>query len=234
MQKCSNCGADAPESARFCPNCGVALPTPPPADPGALPGSLPGSLIEGAPPVVPTTPVVSPVTADAGASFSGVGEPPTSGLAIASLISGVLGWVALPCIGAATAVITGHLARKEIDQSQGKKGGAGLAMVGLVLGYAQVALLCLVLTGVSALFAVGGSMKDAFMRAVEEAKSGQTVEEGPPPGDEEQYPDETPEEVPEGDEGDEQGVESPGPGGSSDQPDLPAQGPPGKGGEKAY
>jgi hypothetical protein len=65
---------------------------------------------------------------------------PNSNLAIISLISGILSWVLLPLIGAIVAVITGHMARREIRQSGGQLAGDGLALIGLVLGYVQIAL----------------------------------------------------------------------------------------------
>ena len=65
----------------------------------------------------------------------------TSSLAVASLVSGILGWTLLPFIGTIVAIITGHLARKEIRLSQGRLQGDGLAIAGLVLGWVSVALL---------------------------------------------------------------------------------------------
>ncbi|MEM8533553.1 MAG: DUF4190 domain-containing protein [Chloroflexota bacterium] len=64
---------------------------------------------------------------------------PNSNMAIASLISGILTWVFLPFIGAIVAVITGHMARKEIREANGQLSGEGMALVGLILGYAQLA-----------------------------------------------------------------------------------------------
>jgi len=53
---------------------------------------------------------------------------------------GILSWILLPVVGGMIAVITGHLAKKEIRQSGGLLGGDGLAMAGLVLGYANIIL----------------------------------------------------------------------------------------------
>lgn len=65
---------------------------------------------------------------------------PTSSMATVSLISGILGWVLLPIIGPIVAVITGHMAKREIRDSGGQIGGDGLATAGLVLGYVQIGL----------------------------------------------------------------------------------------------
>lgn len=65
----------------------------------------------------------------------------TSGTAIASLIFGIVTWVGLPIIGALVAVICGHIARGEIRRMPpGTVEGDGLAIAGLILGYAQLAI----------------------------------------------------------------------------------------------
>lgn len=63
----------------------------------------------------------------------------TSSLAIASLVSGILGWTLLPVIGSLVAVVTGHMARAEIRRAGGTLGGDGLAVAGLVLGWLAIA-----------------------------------------------------------------------------------------------
>jgi hypothetical protein len=70
----------------------------------------------------------------------------TSTMAIISLIAGILGFVqVLPVIGPIAAVITGHIAKKEINDSGGMVTGGGLATGGLILGYVTLALgLCLI------------------------------------------------------------------------------------------
>jgi hypothetical protein len=64
----------------------------------------------------------------------------TSGWAIFSLISGILGWMGLFGIGGLAAIIAGHIAKSQIRGSQGRLGGDGLATAGLVLGYLNVGL----------------------------------------------------------------------------------------------
>jgi Domain of unknown function (DUF4190) len=70
---------------------------------------------------------------------------PTSGLAVAALVLGIL-W--LWGIGSLLAVIFGHLAMSETRD--GRKGGQGLAVAGLVLGWIGVAVLLLVIVGLGA------------------------------------------------------------------------------------
>ena len=64
----------------------------------------------------------------------------TNSLAIASLVSGILGWTLLPWLGSIAAIITGHLARAELRRNLGTQEGDGLAVIGLILGWAMVAL----------------------------------------------------------------------------------------------
>lgn len=64
-------------------------------------------------------------------------SPRTNGLAIASLVTGILAWVMCPLLSAVLAIIFGHIARGQIKQSG--EGGGGLAMAGLVLGYVNLA-----------------------------------------------------------------------------------------------
>lgn len=64
--------------------------------------------------------------------------PKDSNLAIASLITGILGWTLVPILGAVAAIITGHLAKKEIRESPGRLTGNSMATAGLILGYIQI------------------------------------------------------------------------------------------------
>jgi type IV pilus assembly protein PilA len=70
------------------------------------------------------------------------GPAETSGKAVASLVCGLLSLI-LPF--AVAAVILGHLSLSEIRKSAGRIKGDGLAITGLVLGYAGVAALPVIL-----------------------------------------------------------------------------------------
>jgi hypothetical protein len=72
----------------------------------------------------------------------------TNGLAIASLICGVIQFIFLGILASIPAIILGHLARRQIRQT-GER-GAGMAMAGLVLGYIGVALTVIVVIAVIA------------------------------------------------------------------------------------
>lgn len=62
-------------------------------------------------------------------------QPPTNGLAIASLVLGITGWIVI-LVGPLLAIIFGHIARSQIKHT-GQK-GSGLALAGLILGYIQL------------------------------------------------------------------------------------------------
>ena len=79
----------------------------------------------------------------------------TSQLAVASLVSGILGWTLVPLIGTLVAIITGHMARSEIRRRNGQLDGDGLAVAGLVLGWVSAALW---IVGVVILFTVLGGI----------------------------------------------------------------------------
>lgn len=62
----------------------------------------------------------------------------TSSLAVVSLVAGILGWTLLPVLGSLGAIVTGHLARAEIRRQPQRFQGDGLAVGGLILGWAAV------------------------------------------------------------------------------------------------
>ena len=62
------------------------------------------------------------------------GPQSTNGLAIASLVTALLGWNVI-------AVVLGHVARSRIRQTG--EGGDGLALAGMIIGYIQLGLVAL-------------------------------------------------------------------------------------------
>ena len=86
----------------------------------------------------PSPPPAEPLPAPA--AFNPAPSTPTSGLAIASLVAGLLGWTLLPWLGSLVAVVTGHMARAEIRRLNGALDGDGLAIAGLVLGWTMLVL----------------------------------------------------------------------------------------------
>ena len=92
--------------------------------------------------------------------FSSTSVPvQASSLAIVSLVSGIACWFVLPLIGAIIAVITGHMAKKEIRESAGRLSGVEMANAGLTLGYVHLALsaimVCCLVAICAAILALG-------------------------------------------------------------------------------
>lgn len=64
----------------------------------------------------------------------------TSGLAITSLVLGIISLCCPVFLLPIAAVICGHVSRGQIKKSQGTIGGSGVALAGLILGYISIAL----------------------------------------------------------------------------------------------
>lgn len=73
-------------------------------------------------------------------SYQPATQRTTNTLAVLSLAFGIGAWLLLPVIGAIVAIVCGHMARSEIRRAPvGSVEGDGMAVVGLVLGYVQIA-----------------------------------------------------------------------------------------------
>lgn len=88
-----------------------------------------------------------------------VSRPPeTSVLAVVSLVAGILGLIGAffaPLLASIVAVICGHIARSRIRQNPAQLSGDGLALVGLILGYAGIALSVIGVLFLGAMFGIG-------------------------------------------------------------------------------
>jgi hypothetical protein len=136
---CEKCGNLLGPNSQFCDKCGTPVGAVAPAPAGA--SGLPPQPFPGAPLPPPPPPVAA-----YGAPFSmqpppGYGQPlpvgqTTNGLAIASLVLGIV-WVF--GLGSILAVIFGFVGRKQIRQSGGRQSGGGMAIAGIVLGFVGVA-----------------------------------------------------------------------------------------------
>lgn len=78
----------------------------------------------------------------AGAASAAVTQTKTNGMAIASLVLGIV-WVY--GIGSILALVFGYLGKNQIDASQGRETGRGMAVAGIVLGWIGVGLLVIVI-----------------------------------------------------------------------------------------
>jgi hypothetical protein len=66
---------------------------------------------------------------------------PTSGLAIASLICGIMGLISCMFLPGIPAVICGHMALKRIEDPAARLTGRGIAIAGLIMGYGAILIL---------------------------------------------------------------------------------------------
>jgi hypothetical protein len=138
-RQCQHCGWPTPASDPVCRNCGTDARVGAGAPPGArvVPGPVPpGSR--------PYAPVVAPTT---------------NGLAIASLILGIL-WIYW--VGSVLALIFGYIARQQIARHQGMQGGRGMATAGIVLGWIGIGVLVLFVLVAIVGMASGPSYSDAL------------------------------------------------------------------------
>ena len=137
---CAQCGAVSDEGQRFCYNCGSRLDLQQPASaPASVAVAAPQQQTLPPPPAQLQPPSYQqPMVADTYPQ-----AVPNSNLAVISLVSGILAWVLLPLLAAIVAVISGHMARSEIRRSGGSLAGQGLALIGMILGYVQLALIAL-------------------------------------------------------------------------------------------
>jgi uncharacterized protein DUF4190 len=95
---------------------------PPPTPPAGWGGPPPGTIYPGA----------------GALAYSGASGTQTSGLAIASLVTGLFFWCwVIPGI---VSIVLGHLALESIENSGGAKRGRGMAIAGIVLGWVGIGI----------------------------------------------------------------------------------------------
>ncbi len=131
MAFCTNCGSQLPEGANNCTNCGTAVAQATPAV----------EVVTETVPVVEPAPVAAPAPAAPAAA-------PGKGMAIASLVCGL---VALFCSGGTLsilALIFGIIAKK-----QGSK--SGMATAGIVLGAVGIALMIIAVVFCVVVYGIG-------------------------------------------------------------------------------
>jgi hypothetical protein len=133
---CTHCGAAITPGAKFCPACGKAVPPEPisgmPVPGGQAAAGMPGFLPAPAPQNLSGAPAV-PM------------QRSTNGLAIASMVLGIV-WIYW--IGSILALIFGYIAKGQINRSQGRQTGRGMAIAGIVLGWVGIGFLTLCIIAV--------------------------------------------------------------------------------------
>jgi len=156
---CSQCGATFTPGMGFCTNCGAAVSTASKAPSTTAPTS---STTTSQTPVAPRAPVAAPPVAAPPVAAPPVAAPPVVAppvfaaaapdygphadvKAIFSLILGIFAIVPFSVFAGIPAVILGHLAQRDIRNSQGTRTGSGMAMTGVVLGYLSMVILVAVI-----------------------------------------------------------------------------------------
>ncbi len=139
METCNNCGSEVPDGARICPTCGHPV----------------GSSSKGQPSIASPSPWPAP-QAPASAPRE-VAQPPypsrdTDGMAIASMVCGILGITFFPVVLSIVAIVLGKQSRDRIEASDGALNGLQYAKAGFILGIIGLALGLLVVFVVLALF----------------------------------------------------------------------------------
>ena len=119
----------------------------------------------------PSQPPLMPPTGPAQPQYGGTSpEQKTNGMSIASLVSGILGLTMCPGLGSLLALIFGYIGRGQIKRSEGREGGNGFAIAGLVMGWIGMVLVIATVVAISigaiALFNFAGS--DGFEDIIED------------------------------------------------------------------
>ncbi len=168
---CARCGTALVDAATANPPTAAPPPPPEPAATAAAPNpwaapkpwgapsesppSTPPPGPYGAPPPYapqPATATPNPYAPPHAYAPPGYGQYPpgpypgygggSNGLAVASLILGLVGWT-LCGVGSVIAVVLGFVARGQIKASGGGQSGDGMALAGIILGFIGIALMLL-------------------------------------------------------------------------------------------
>ena len=129
------------------PELWTGLPLSGPGVPQGAPGAYPGQA--GVPPASAAGPYGGQIPPQGYLPYTAYGGPPikrNNGLAVASLVCACAGFLFI--VPGVLGVIFGFIARSQIRQSRGTQGGDGLALAGIIVGFAWIGLfLILVIVG---------------------------------------------------------------------------------------
>jgi hypothetical protein len=134
-------GANEPVSQPTYPESGVpAYPgtTSPPLGPGGPTYSGPGVPPPGPAPSYGPPPVGGYAYPAAGASYGYTGVPKNNGLAIAAMVCSFFFWIY--GLGAILGIVFGFIARSQIKKSNGTQRGEGMALAGIIIGFAGIVI----------------------------------------------------------------------------------------------
>ncbi len=145
----SDQNAGEPTPAPPTPPAAYPPPAPQYAPPPAAPAAPAAAPAQYAPPASYAPPAAAPAQVGPPPAYAPPGYTPyppgpkTNALAIVSLVSSLVGlFLILPLIGSVAAVITGHIALRQLKTSG--EGGHGMALAGTIIGWVGVGLIVLV------------------------------------------------------------------------------------------
>ena len=104
-----------------------------------------------------------------GQAFYPVAAPQTSGVAVASMVLGLLS-LFTGCLTALPAIICGHIALSQIKHSMGRLGGRGMAITGLAVGYVFIVLFAIILAAIALPVFNSVSERGRAVKSIAEAK----------------------------------------------------------------
>ncbi len=115
-------------------------------------------------------PTSNPVNMNTGNSLPAV--PPTSGLAIACLVCGILAIVAcyIHALFGIPAVICGHMSMKQFRDPNRPMSGKGMAIAGLICGYIGILIQVVILVFIGFFAAAVANGEGGFKDLIEEAE----------------------------------------------------------------
>jgi len=111
-------------------------------------------------------------------------EKKTAGVAVASMILGILGLMCLGPLGSIPAIICGHIGMAAVKKNPDTLQGDGMALAGLIMGYIQIVLMILFFAIIlipafsSGLDKAHSVTCSAHMRNIESAKDVLAMQEG--------------------------------------------------------
>ena len=123
----------------------------PPSDPNLGAAGMP-----------PTTPGYPPPGGGGYPPGGGYAPPKTNGLAVASLVTGILSILLCPVFGIA-GLITGYSAKRQIRESNGAETGDGLATGGIITSFIGIFFIGLAIVAIVAITFLGEASSSKFV-----------------------------------------------------------------------
>jgi hypothetical protein len=115
---CAKCGTQVEEGSKFCQKCGAA---------------------------VPQTVTQAQMKSAQPAGFQPGAAIKNSGMAVASLVLGIVGMVFFPFVPSILAIIFGVIGTGQVKKSNGLLKGKGLATAGIILGIIAIVIVIIVI-----------------------------------------------------------------------------------------